>query len=217
MKKLLLFTLLSVLPLLSLSAQQEYYEFLLDNFEKGKIVYTNSGSREAVLNYETISEKMLFMLQDSTIWELAEPEKIAIVYIGDRVFEHMSKGIFYERVKTGDEFMYVRWKSSIISRGKEAGYGIISATGAIDNVDHTHGKGDIYQLKTVEKFETASRNMYYLKIKNKLKAFTSFNALAKLFKTQEASIKAYVETESLNFKDPKDVEKAVIYAYNLAK
>lgn len=208
-------TLFFLLSFLSLSAQQEYYKFLLDNFGKGKIVYTNSGTREAILNYETVSENMLFMLQDSTIWELAEPEKIALIYIGDRVFEYVNKGIFYERIKIGNEFMYVRWKSSVISRGKEIGYGMVSATGAVDIADQAFGGGTLSELKSTEKFEAVSRNMYYLKIKNKFKSFNSFNALAKLFKKHETEIKRYVETENLNFNEVKDIEKTVNYAYKL--
>ena len=181
MKKLSSFLFLCLFPWLNLPAQQEYYKFLLDQFEKGKIIYTNGGSREAVLNYETVSEKMLFMLPDSTIWELAQPKLIESVYIGDRVFEHIKKGIFYERMNTGNELMYMRWRSHVVSRGKEAGYGLISATGAIDNIDRTFGGGTLNQLKSTEKFETAPRNMYYLKIKNKLKQVSSFKAWAKSY------------------------------------
>lgn len=217
MKKVLLFASLSVLSLLNLSAQQEYYKFLFDNFEKGKIVYTNSENRNTTLNYETITEKMYFMLQDSTIWELGQPEKIALIYIGDRAFERIDKGIFYERIKTGNEYMYVRWKTNVVSTGKEGGYGIKSGTGAIENINQTYGKGSVYKLSTAEDFKTVPHNFYYLKIKNKFKYFTSFNALAKLFKKHEAQIKAYAKTEDLNFKDFKDIEKAVTYAYKLAE
>ncbi|MDU1890365.1 MAG: hypothetical protein E6767_06705 [Dysgonomonas sp.] len=217
MKKSLSFILLSILSLFSLSAQQEYYKFLFDHFQKGKIVYTNSESRETKLNYETITEKIYFMLQDSTIWELAQPEKIALVYINDRAFEYINKGVFYERIKAGSGFLYVRWKSNVVSTGKEGGYGIKSNTGAIENINQTYGKGSIYGLKAAEDFKTVSRNMYYLKNKNKFKYFTSFNALAKQFKKHEATIKAYIKTEDLDFKKLKDIEKAVAYAYQLAE
>lgn len=216
MKKLL-FVSLYFIFYLNLSAQQEYYKFLLDNFDKGRIVYTNSESRDAILNYETITEKMFFLLQDSTIWELAQPEKIALIYIGDRVFEHIDKGIFYERIKTNNEFMYVRWKSNVVSQGKEGGYGIKSNTGAIENINQTYGKGSVYQLKTAEDFKTTPRNFYYLKIKNKFKYFTSFNSLAKQFKKHEAEIKKYVKEENLNFKNLEDVIQAVTYAYKLSE
>jgi len=169
MKKLLSILLLGVFPFWGLWAQ-EYYKLLFDNFEKGKIVYTTGGSKEVLLNYETVSENMLFMLPDSTIWELAQPKEIALITIGDRVFEHVNKGTFYEKIKTGDEYTYVRWKSNVVSRGKEAGYGIISNTGAIDNVDQAaYGRGGIARLKSTEKFETTSRNICYQKIDNKFK------------------------------------------------
>jgi len=200
------------------SAQSEEYKgFLLDKFQKGKVIYKkNSQATESNFNYELIMEKMLFMMPDSTILELARPDIVSNVIIGSRVFEHVNNGIFYERVNVGDGSLYIRWKSRVISE-KEGPYGSKRGTARIDNVTQTTSMGSVYGLKTAEDIRVEASNIYYIKDKNKFKRFDSFDSLAKQFKKNEAEIKSYVKENNLSFKNVDDVKKAVEYSFKISK
>lgn len=212
--KRLVFITLSILCVTIVSAQSEEYKgFLLDKFQKGKVLYKKDNqATESNFNYETITEKMLFMLPDSTILELARPDIVSYVMIGDRVFENTTNGVFYERVNVGNGFLYVRWRSRVISE-KEGPYGSTRNAARIDNVTQTMSMGGVYNLKTAEDIKVEPNNIYYIKEKNKFKRFDSFDSLAKQFKKHEKEIKEYVKTESLEFKNTEDVKKVLNFCF----
>jgi hypothetical protein len=216
MKKCL-FILLVFVPFLGLSAQQVFYSFLFDTFHDGKILYVNGGERTAKLNYDKVIERALFMLLDvdSTILELANTSEIAELNIANRTFEHVKNGLFYEKIEAGQVFFYVRWKSTVVSKGKAGGYGTRSATGAIDNVSQTMSRGGLYNLKSSEEFALNSHNACYLKIDGKFRRFNSFKALAKLFKNREKEIEAYIKAENSDFDNLEDIKRAVEYCYKI--
>lgn len=87
---------------------------------------------------------MLFIAPpDSTIYELARPDIVSHVIIGSRVFEHISKGMFYERLNVDNGSFYIRWKSKVISE-KEGPYGSSRGTARIDNITQMSSMGGEY-------------------------------------------------------------------------
>lgn len=219
MKKFLLLFFVCVI-FVDLSAQDELGEvFLFKKFMPGKVVYKTGIEKEAFLNYNKIDEKMYFILydSDSTILELTKTSFIAKINIGDHTFEHVKEGQFYEKIKIDNGFLYIRWKSSIVSNGKAAGYGIKSSAGAVDEAAKTFGHSSMRMLQSSETFKTNSHNSYYIKIQDKLKRFNSFKSLAQSFKKYINIIEEYVESENLNFKDINDVKMAVAYCFQISK
>jgi len=213
--KRFLFILLGSVLLTALHAQNEEQKRLLfDNFQKGKVLYEkNNQATESNFNYETIMEKMLFMLPDSTVYELARPDIVTNAIIGGRVFEHVKGGLFYERINLNNGTFYVRWKSKVIGE-KQGPYGSSQGNSRIDNVTQMASMGSIYNLKAGENVKVEPNNYYYIKQKDKFKRFDSFDSLAKMFKNREKDIKAYVKENNLSFKNLEDIKKAVEYSFS---
>ena len=201
------------------SAQHSFPGFLFDKFEKGKIIYkTGNQATTGMFNYNTVDEKLLFVLQDTIILELERPDIVAELIILDRVFEHAGNGIFYEKIKTGDNFFYVRWLTKIIYDEKEGGYGTRPATGAIDKINQINSTGgSFYKFDTQSNYRLMTENIYYLKAEKGFKRFASFDVLAKQFKNCKDRLKLFVKDENLNFKQVNDVAKAVMYGFENCK
>jgi len=215
MKRDLIALLASILFVMTVNAQQkEYRSFLFDKFEKGKVIYIKGGQvTKGYFNYETITEKMLFMLQDSTIFEFARPDIITSVKIGNRTFDHIKNGLFYEKIKAGNGILYIRRRSRLIPEGKTGPYGTKPGTGAIDNISLITSMGSTYGLKSVENFNVEVSNSYYIKHKNKFRRFDSFVDLAKQFKNHEKEIRNFVKEQNLNFRNQEDIQKAIAYCF----
>lgn len=213
MKKYLLLVLFCSIVSSGLFAQDGnvYMGYLFDQFQNGKAVYVGGNYVDRKFNYDPVNEVILFLGKDNTVLELAQPDKISHVTIGNRTFEHVGKGVFYEKIKAGDDFLYVRWKGRIVSEGVEIGYGLRSTTTASRNFTHMSTETTTLDLKSTEKFKDVSSSTYYLKEGDKFKRFSSFNALAKLFKGHEDEIKGYIEGEKLDFKKLDDVLVAVAH------
>lgn len=209
-KKYNLFLLLILLPII-VSAQDLLKDgYLFDKFEDGKAILKNGQISKALFNYNTISEK-LFFISDGKILELANPDQVVLVNMDGRVFEHIKNSLFYERIKIGDEALYVRWRSVSLSKGKKGAYGQTSTTSSIDNINQISSVGNVVKLKTDEEYNIVPRNLYYLKIGNKFKEFKSPDSLSKLFKGHEEEIKTYIKEQKLGFDNIEDVKKAVAF------
>jgi len=215
MKRFILI-LLGCAVMMAIGAQNdEQKRFVLEDFQKGKVLYKKDNqATESNFNYETIMEKMLFIAPDSNVYELARPDIVSHVIIGNHVFEHVNRGMFYERINVKDGDFYVRWKSKVISEG-DGPYGSSRGTARIDNVNQMSSMGSVYDLKAAGKVKVEPNNIYYVKQKDKYKRFDSFDALAKLFKKNETAIKAYAKENDLSFKKMSDIKKAVEYSFQL--
>jgi len=211
-----LFILLSGFLAIAVSAQnEEQKRFVLNHFEKGKVLYTKENqATESNFNYETIVERMLFIAPDSTIYELARPDIVSHVIIGSRVFEHVSRGMFYERVNVDNGSFYVRWKSRVVSKN-EGPYGSTRGTARIDNITQMSSMGSVYDLRAAGEIKVEANNFYYLKDNNKFKRFDSFDSLTKHFKKHEKEIKTYVKENSFSFRNMDDIKKVVEYSFSL--
>lgn len=191
-------------------AQESNPRFLFDRFEKGVVIYSNgSPATESLFNYDTLTEKLLFMLPDSSMMELDMPGIISEVKIGDRLFEQVNRNAFYEKAEAGENILYIRWKSKLPVIKKEGPYGMISETGAIDNIDQIAFMGSLYDFNKKKDLPLISVNIYYLKVKNKFKRFDSFNGLAKIIKSQQEEIKTCIKEKSLDFNNREDVKRAL--------
>ncbi|WP_029906067.1 hypothetical protein [Prevotella sp. 10(H)] len=208
--KLTILALCLVLPVV-LSAQISATKaYLFDEFTKGKVVYKAGASSEALFNYNSVNEKILF-LSDTTVMELVKPDIVAYVSIGDRIFEHIKGNTFYEKVKAGDTDLYIQWRSTVVSKGKQGAYGGTQNTSGVQHISHLTTDLQTHKIKIKEDFEVKPQNAYYINIKNKFKRFGSVNALASLFKGHEEQIKQYAKDENINFDDPQNVAKIVAY------
>jgi hypothetical protein len=200
-----------------LLAQKQNNPYLFDTFKRGKIIYKKGDPVEANFNYDTAREILVFLDTDSVVMEIDNTSNMAALSIDNRIFEHIGKGTFYERIPIDDSFLYVRWQSKRISEGRTGAYGTRSPTSSISSIGQYNGPGGVVRLKDTEEFSYSPSNYYYLKINNKFKRFSSDDSLFKLFKGREDEIKKYIEEENINLKNIDDIKKIVAFCLYLEK
>ena len=71
-----------------LAAQIDSAQFLLRNFENGYVYYKDGRTFNVPLNYSLLIKKFLFQDQhdNNNIKEFSEPEMVATIKIGERIF-----------------------------------------------------------------------------------------------------------------------------------
>jgi len=184
--------------------------YLFEDFQRGQVVFKNGSTSSSLFNYDLLGSKILFK-NGEEVMELANPNTVSHININGRVFQHIKSDVFYEKVKAGNTDLYVLWKSSLVSEGKNAGYGTKSQTSAVDNVSHVYKNLSSNKLSSSETFKTINKNNYYVNIKGKYKQFNSLSTLANIFKNHEEEIKNGLKDEKLNFRKINDVKHAVSY------
>ena len=190
---------------------------LFPQFKEGIVIYKNFSRVNALLNYNTLEEEILFVDTENTIMALADPSTVIAVIIDDRRFVFAQQDAFFEEIAIGnDRYFYIQYKSKLISQGKGVGYGSHSATASVTSISSVQGKGGDYrQLKTDEIFETKVERNFYLKINNKYKNIKNIKMLGKLFKGREAEIEDFAKKENIDFGKAVDIAKILTYCYGL--
>lgn len=215
MKTKVIFVCLCLIASFSLSAQRA---FLLKDFTQGKAYYKEGGTSSSRFNYDVVNQKMLFFDNKEELMDLATPSAFTHIAIGTRTFVPVTGDTFYERIPAGDDsFFYVRWSAKIIRKTAGA-YGQASETSAAEHLEVAFLDNSTQSLEVDTKHNVTNLTpQYYLKIRNGYRDFTSFDALAKLFKGSNAKIKEFVAANKLSFKKMDDIKKAVVYSYSLVK
>ena len=215
MKNYIISLLLFAISLSLYSQQTMDFVYLFDDFLKGSAVQKTGAISSGLFNYELASGKIHFMDHDTAL-ELAYPESMLYIKIGDRIFEHVKGNLFYEKVNTGSIYLYIYHQGQIISKGKSTGYGSRTQTSSVESINMIPSGGTIVRINVDELFEVKKKDSYFLKVNGKFKRFTSFNSLAKLFKGHEKEIENGLKNENLSFNNLDDITKAVSYCSQFA-
>jgi len=190
------------------SEEKNYYMF--DEFQKGKAVYKNGTIANGIFNYDLITGKILFM-EDDVVMEMINLPLFAYVEMSGRTFLCIKNEEFYEKIKLSGIDLYVKWKSTLISQGKNTGYGSKTQSSAVTQVNQMRSAGRMHKIDVDEGFSLSPRNGYYLNLNGKYKSFNNLNSLSKLFKEHKDEISQTLKSEKIDFEDIEDVKKAVQY------
>jgi len=211
----------TVLCINSLLAQEELGNgYLFPKFENGTVIFKKGNRVAALLNYNLQVQEMQYVDKEQTIMALANLPDILAVIINERRFvPTQSGGIFYEEIQIENGFFYIQHKATMISQGKEAGYGGRSQTSATTSIGQYYSNeiGRVERLESSEKFVQKRDNFYYLKSGNSYKRFVSAKTLGKLFKSQASKIETFAKDNSINFTKIEDIAKIVDYGFSLMK
>ncbi|WP_185155732.1 hypothetical protein [Dysgonomonas sp. 521] len=216
-KYLLLFV-SSLFLIISLNAQEENKnEYVFEEFRDGRLVFKKGNAVLAKFNYDALDERMMFLSDDGTILELANPTEVSFVNIDGHIFEHIKGKTFYERINYDDLTLYIQWKYKAESKGKASGYGTTSKTSSISNISTISRDGKNFQLDIAENYSFKSNNYYYIKIKKNQKRFYSADSLAKLFKGHEDEIKKYIKDKNIDFNNIDNIKTVAEYCSQFIK
>lgn len=202
-----------------LSAQHKETPFLLDVFEQGVLTYKDGSKSEGLFNYNTVSEKMVFVAEDSTVMQIANPSSLLVARIGDRFFEQVKNGVFYERIVVdNDLFLYVRWHSEMFSEGKTGPYGMKNTSSSVESKTSMYTPSGFTGLSVDESYIVKAKNFYYVKNKGKFRNVTKESNFIKLFKGQNATdVKSFIKNKNLDWNNVEDVKKALLFASKYMK
>jgi len=213
MKKSIIF--LFVVFSLPVLAQTEWKEgMLLFRFRPGIVTFNDGSKAKSIFNYYTVEEKMFFLDEISKeTMTFANTSNIIGITIDSRFFEKARGNAFYERIDVGDDSFYVRWKSRVVSTGKEGAYGTRSQSAGITNYqkneDASHG--DLAKFSQEDGIRNDIDCEFYLKINGTFKKFDSAKSLSKLIGGHLQELEKFVQENNISFKKIEDVKILIAY------
>lgn len=190
------------------TVQLSHYVF--PEFRQGTVWMKNGTKNETMLNYNSLSEEMVF--QDNgkmlAIGDEVLPQ-IDTVFIENSKFIRV-KGKFMELLTdTNGSKLLAEYKCKLIPPGKPAAYGGTSHTSAAQTYSSWLSDGQVYNLQLPDDYKGMPYTVYWIDKDSDLKSFTNIGQLRKIYKDKRNEIRAYTRENKVDFKNTQDVARLI--------
>jgi hypothetical protein len=186
-------------------------QFLYPDFTNGKVRMKNGKFQILILNYNTVSEKMVFM-RDEKIYDMTNPEMIDTVFLEESSFVPFDK-VFYRVILNAPVSFFVQYKGEIMSPGTPAGYGVNSQVSNTKNLSSVELASGHYNLKLPTDYTVKTDFLYWIRKDGNMSGFANERQFMKLFPDHETELKQFLKQNKIKFDKVPDVMKLAEY-YN---
>lgn len=186
--------------------------FIFAQYEQASILNKNKKIVEAKLNYNTVTEEMVFIAPDGQYKALYPIEQVDTIYIKGRKFIPMS-GVFYEVLPT-EIPAYINYKCRISTKGQSIGYGT-SNTASVENISSINQGGELYQLKLPDLYKVDPYIVYWIRMDGNMKRIRKIKDLQNLFPQFKMEITTYSKKNKVKMNDPEKIADLIDYISGL--
>jgi hypothetical protein len=190
-------------------------QYLFLNFDTSSVRLKTGESFKAVMNYNTLTEKMTFY-QNGTLLDLIKPKTIDTICIQNRLFVPIEKS-FYEVILNASIAFFIQHKSDLISTGRPAALGTTSQTSGITSVSKLIGDENSYNLKLPENFKIKPYEVYWVRMNKEMHKFLNEHQLLRIFPANENEIKDFINQSHLKINKPGDLLKLAHFCNELIR
>lgn len=206
--------LIIIIAVLELSAQTKpdgsAPQFLFPEFVKGEIRLKNGKSQFALLNYNTVSEQVVFR-QDEKIFDLINVENIDTVYIYKSKFIPSEKNFYRELLLNGSVPLFVEHKGSLLPPAKPGAYGTTSQVSSSTYLSSTQLQSGYYNLKLPQDYDVKVEPVFWVFKDGSMASFISEKQFLKIFPASAEELKKYIRQDRIKFDRIQDVVKLLTW------
>ena len=164
------------------------------------------------MNYSLLIKKFLFIDQNdnNNIKEFLEPEMVATIKIGERIFLPTKDGA--TEVLQMDPPIFVQYRGSMRWEGKNVGYGGRSETSAVDSYSSFQSGNTVHKLETEKLILTRIDKIFRIERNGKQYRFINEKQFLKAFPEKKEVLKEYIKKNDFDFNAIDDVLQVYNYA-----
>jgi hypothetical protein len=181
--------------------------YLFPEFSKGIVLMKTGVKNEALLNYNSLTEEMIFDDKGKKL-ALTQLELIDTAYIGGRKFVPLNDK-FIELIYHSKYTLYAENRCNLEDPGKPSGYGGTSQTSATASYSTLISQGQAHELILPEGYKTKPFIEYWLKTNGEMKKFANIRQLTKLFDDKEDLCKEYIKKHNVKYEDQKSLVELI--------
>jgi hypothetical protein len=182
-------------------------QFLFPEFIKGEVVLKNGQKQYALMNYNTVSEKMTYM-QGEKIYDMIDIDKIDTIKIYQSKFIPAGQ-IFHEVLVKGNTPLFVQHKGDLIPPGKPVGYGGTSQVASSTYLTSVGLSSGYYNLELPSDFEVKLNPVFWITRNGTPESFVTEKQFLKLFPEKAAELKKHIKQFRIKFDRIPDVMRLV--------
>ena len=213
MKRILVILLLNLVQFSSFAQNRgvELSHYIFPEFKNGTVLMKSGQQHQALLNYNTLSEEMIFEDKGRKLAiSKEEKEKVDTVFIEGRKF-FVLNGRFAELIYRSGYELYAEYRCDVKYPGKPAGYGGTSETSSVSTYSGVYSGGVLYELKLPDDFKIKPYIIYWLKKDGVINKFVNLKQLNKIFSDRKDLIKEYISSNKTDFNDRESLIRLIRY------
>ena len=213
MKRILVIFLLNLVLFSSFAQNRgvELSHYIFPEFKNGTVLMKSGQQHQALLNYNTLSEEMIFEDKGRKLAiSKEEKEKVDTVFIEGRKF-FVLNGRFAELIYRSEYELYAEYRCDVKYPGKPAGYGGTSETSSVSTYSGVYSGGVLYELKLPDDFKIKPYIIYWLKKDGVINKFVNLKQLNKIFSDRKDLIKEYISSNNPDFNDRESLIRLIRY------
>jgi len=213
MKRLLLILLLCMYGLLSYpqTTGKQFSAYILPEFVQGKVLMKTGMSYNALLNYDALTEEMVFTNKGNVLAIADEEvELVDTIYLAGKKFVTLNHK-FVEILYNSSAILYAGYKCELSSQGKPGAYGDTSQTSAVTTASAFYSGSNRYNLTSPDMYKTKPYTWYWLMKNGKLSRFINIKQLANIYRNKGEKFKAYLRENNVIFDNQEDVTRLISY------
>lgn len=184
-------------------------QFLFPEFIKGEAIMKKGEKQAALMNYNMVSEKMVFR-QGDKIFEMTETDRVDTVIVQTRKFVPVGK-IFHEVALKGNISFFVQHKGELMLPGKPAPYGGTSYTSSSSTVASMEYDSRYVNVELPSDYNVIYKPVFWIRKEGVMSDFIGEKQFLKIFPENDAELKKYIKVEKIRFDRISDVQKLIMY------
>ncbi len=190
---------------------KKFSAYILPEFKQGKVLMKSGVSYNALLNYDALTEEMVFVNKGDVLAIADEEvELVDTVFVAGRNFVTLNHK-FVEVVYSSSTVLYAAYKCKLSSEGKPGAYGDTSQTSAITTASGFYSGGNRYYLSSPDMYKLKPYTWYWLMKDGKLSRFINIKQLANLYRNKDEKLKAYLKHNNVIFDNQEDIARLISY------
>jgi len=202
-----------------LAAQQdktgELRQYLFPAFNVGSVKTINGMSKDIILNYNTVTEKMVFE-QNGKYYDLIHQKSVDTIYLLDKKFipyENFFLEILYQdKISLG-----IQHKSNLQAPGKPVGYGGTSELASSNYLTGIELSSGYFNLKIPDDYIVKYSPVYWIKTGDTWQKFFTAKQFLKLFPEYSKALSEFIRKSRIKFDKSEDITKLVKYCNEIMK
>ncbi len=189
-------------------------QFLFTSFSKGRIAMKTGKELEVLINYNVISEKLVF-IEKGKILGVGNPGLVDTVYLKGRKLVPVGE-VFYELLSEFPITLFAQYKGTVQQAPKMDSYGRASESAAISSINKVNAGWEFYLL-TDQEIVVKRETVYWIRLNNSMHSFRDANQLIKIFPDFKNEIRLYIRQNKPKFGNSDDILKLTGYCSGLVK
>lgn len=193
--------------------QSAMKQYLFPEFTAGTIKFTKSKPRSLMLNYNTVTSRMVFE-QNGQFFDLTGQDVIDTIYLQGRKFIP-GENCYLEVLYQGNISLAVQHFSNLQAPGKPVGYGGTSELASSSYITGIELSTGYFNLQLPEGYVVKYSPLFWVYDGTAWKKFLGARQFMKIFPEYEDILNQYIRKNKIKFDRNKDLVKLVEFCSTL--